>query len=168
MKLTSSSGKGDFTLVKENQKIFELKYTNWFSSKARTALGEEMIEIRPQNIWCSKFDIFKQDLDQGDIIFNWKGNIIIRLMQEEGVEKSYLLRAKGFWNQSFELTDEADHVILLFAPSMNWKKLNYNYDVQQISEEYDEQRIHELLIYCGFGANLYMTMMATGVAGAVS
>lgn len=168
MKLTSSSGKGDFVLVKEGQNIFELKYTNWFASKARAEWGEESIEIRPKNVWCSKFDIFKNDLDQGDIIFNWKGNIIIRLMQEDGIEKSYLLKAKGFWNQTFELTDEADNVMLLLAPSMNWKKLNYNYDVQQISAACEEERIHELLIYCGFGANLYMTMMATGVAGAVS
>ena len=162
MKILSSSGKGNFIIEKESKKILELKYKNWFSSSANTEFEDNKIEIRPKNIWNSKFDIYKNNLDKGDIIFNWKGNIIIRLSDEKNTEKSFLLRARGFWNQQFELTDEQDNLIFVLKPSMNWKKLSYNYDIQNLSNTYEEITLVELAIYCGFGANLYMTMAEAG------
>ena len=165
MKIVSSSGTGNFIIKKESQAVLELKYQNWFSSKASTSFGGQSIEIRPKNIWCSKFDIFRSNQDKGDIIFNWKGHIIIRIIDDDAKENSYLLKAKGFWKQHFELTNEKGDLVFVLKPSMNWKKLSYNYEVEKISDEYGEKMLTELLVYCGFGANLYMTMAAAAATG---
>jgi len=140
----------------------ELKYQNWFSSKAYSKFEGNEIEIKPKNIWCSKFDIFKNKHDKGDIIFNWKGNIIIRIINDEDKEYSYLLKSKGFWKQRFELINEKEDLIFILQPSINWRKLSYNYEIESISNELGGKPLTELLIYCGFGANLYMIMMMAG------
>jgi len=166
MKINSTSGKGNFLIEKDNAKILELNYSNWFSSRAKTEYNGNKIEIKPKNIWCSKFDIFKNNQDEGDIIFNWKGNIIIRILNEKNRELSFLLKAKGFWKQYFELTNENGELIFTLKPSINWKKLNYNYEIKNRSNIYENNLETELVIYSGFGANLYMTMMSAGAGGA--
>ena len=70
MKIESSSSKGNFIIKNDSHNILELKYDNWFSSKAKTNYNENEITIKPQNICCSKFDIYKNDKDIGDIISN--------------------------------------------------------------------------------------------------
>lgn len=59
MKIISSSGKGNFKLIKNDDEVCELVYTNWFSEKAKAVLNGNNIEIKPKNIWTSKVDIFK-------------------------------------------------------------------------------------------------------------
>ena len=162
MFIKSTSSVGNFEIENhEGINILELSYTNWFSSKATTILDSTNIEIKPKNIWASKFDILKNGIDKGDITFNWKGNIIIRLENDENQENEYLLRVTGFWNSGFELIDKNDIKILSMKPNFNWKKISYNYEVEHTSNT-DEHTLTELLIYCGFGANLYMTMMMAG------
>lgn len=157
MKISSTSGKGNFILEKENNQILEVKYKNWFSSIAYSEFDGNTIEIKPKNIWCSKFDIFKNNQDKGDLIFNWKGDMIIRITRDENKEDSYLLVSKGLWKRRFELTNEKGDLIFILQPFINWKKLSYNYEIESILNESEDKSVTELLIYCGFAANLYMT-----------
>lgn len=168
MKISSTSGKGNFIIEKDNNKIVEVQYKNWFSSTAKVKLERQEIKVKPKNIWCSKFDIFKNNQDKGDIIFNRKGSIIIRTINKNNKEVSFLLKAKGFWKQHFELTNQKGELIFVLKPSMNWKKMNYNYAIENISTIHEEKLITELLIYSGFGANLYMTMMMAAVTGGIA
>ena len=163
MKIISTSGKGNFKIERDSVEILELVYQNWFSSTASTTYNKTEIEIKSKNVWGSKFDIFKNQIDKGDIIFNWKGDIIIRLIDQSNNESSWLLKSKGFWKQQFELSDENDNLVCILRPNMNWSKLNYNYEIEYFLDTIDQEMIIQLIIYCGFGINLYMTMMA-GVA----
>jgi len=167
MKIESSSTKGNFIIKNGSLNILELKYENWFSSKARTIYNKDEISIKPQNIWCSKFDIYKNDKDVGDIISNWQGNIIIRNSFKGEIEKSYLLKAKGFWKHKFELIDESENLILVMEPKMS-STSGYDYKIETANNTLNEDQFIELLIYCGFGANLYMVMMSAGMAGFVA
>jgi len=64
---------------------------------------------------------------------------------------------------NFILEKENNQILeLILQPSINWRKLSYNYEIESISEE---KQLTELLIYCGFGANLYMTMTMAAAAG---
>ena len=92
MKIISSSGKGNFKLIKNDDEVCELAYTNWFSEKAQTALNGNNIVIKPKNIWTSKVDIFKNESQIGDITFNLKGHMVIRLQKANGKEFNYLLK----------------------------------------------------------------------------
>lgn len=163
MLIKSTSSKGDFIIEDNGIQKIELQYKKWFSSYAKAVYDNSIIEIKPQNIWCSKFDIYIDEKDIGDIIFNWKGNMIIRVINENNLENNYILKFKGLWKSSFKLENENGDVLLILKPSLNWKKLNYNYDIEIIANYYDEKELMKLLIYSGYSANLYMSMIAAAV-----
>lgn len=163
MKVKSTSGKGNFVIEKNDIEIVEVHYENWFSSVAKTTFEGQNIEIRPKNIWFSKFDIYKNGQDIGDIIFNWKGDMVLRLLNDANQEENFLLNAKGFWNSYFELKDEEEKVLYILRPSINWRKFSFDYDVENISTSLESKQTTEILIYSVFSANLYMTMMTSAV-----
>ena len=92
MKIVSSSGKGNFKLTKNDKEICELVYSNWFSDEAKTVLNGNNIEIKPKNIWTSKVDINKNDNNIGDITFNLKSQMIIRLENPNRKEFNFVLK----------------------------------------------------------------------------
>jgi hypothetical protein len=154
MQLKSTSATGNFELeTNTGEKLLEFTYSNWFSSNARTSFQSTEIEIKPKNIWSSKFDIVKNGVDKGDISFNWKGNVIIRLENDDTSESQYLLRAIGYWKLGFELVDEKERKIALLKPNFNWSKFSYNYEIELADGFQADTRRIELLIYSGFGAN---------------
>ncbi len=164
MQVKSTSGRGDYEIIDDKgNNILTVKYKNWFSSTASTLLGKTKIEIKSKNIWGSKFDILKDGVDCGDIIFNWKGHIIIRLEFSHQKEKSWIMRTKGFWSQKFHLYDEDEKEILILNPDFNWSKVNYNYIIEGLDEEFPKELLAELLIYACYGANLYITTMFAAV-----
>ena len=145
-----------FEVYRENETapVTTFQYNGWFSSDGRTETGNNTVEIKAKNVWASKFDVFIDGIDKGDILFNWKGEIIIRL-DTDGVEKSYRLKSRGLWNMHFELEDEQEQRLLLLQPAFKWDRLNYEYQVS------GEQEPSILLILTSiYGINLYMTMMA--------
>lgn len=137
----------------ESTPVTTFQYNGWFSSEGRAEIGSNHIEIKAKNVWGSKFDVFIDGMDHGDILFNWKGEIIIRL-DTDGVEKSYRLKSKGFWNTHFELEDEQEALLMMLQPAFKWDRLNYEYQIKS------EQEPSVLLILTAiYGINLYMTMM---------
>ena len=100
MKIEYSRKNDGFFIKNGSKNILLLKYENLFSSKANTNYKNTKISIKPKNIWCSKFDIYKNEEDVGDIISNWQGNIIIRNSFKGESEKSYLLEARDFGNKN--------------------------------------------------------------------
>ncbi|NNE13656.1 MAG: aminotransferase [Saprospiraceae bacterium] len=159
MKIESTSGKGNFRLIKNSQEVCELIYNNWFSDKAKTVLNGNNIEIKPKNIWTSKVDIYRNDKNIGDITFSLKGYMIIRLQNSKGTELNFVMKNKAKWKLKFEIYNESD--ILQFAlKSVNdWTKLNYDYDIE-IANYDSEFQLEELLIYCGYAANLYLAIIS--------
>lgn len=152
MKIKSTSGKGNFNIVINDNQLLELNYKNWFSSTANTKFNGLEIEIKPKNLWNTSFDIFHNGIDVGDITFNWKSNAIITVN-----DNKYLFKAIGIWGLKFELLDENEDRIFLIKPSYKWKKMKYDYEIELTNEAYELNKQVELLIYAGFGANLHMT-----------
>lgn len=161
MKIVSSSGKGNFKLTENNKDICELVYKNWFSEQAKTILNGNLIEIKPKNIWTSRVDIYKDKTIIGDITFNLKGHMVIRLEKENGKEFNYLLKNKSKWKLRFEVFNESKIQQFSLKSVNNWTKLNYDYDVEMANYN-SEFAIEELLIYCGYAANLYLAIIGAG------
>jgi len=161
--LESIDSRGSFRLLRDGAEQFQLKYQNWFSSKAMTAYNDQQIIMKSKNIWMSKFDIFKNDKDVGDIIFNWMGHVIIRLTRADGKgEDEFLLKHRGILSTQYELRTENNEHLLTLKAGFNWKKFKYNYEVIREKHDYPAIVLDELLIYCGFAANLHMTNSGMG------
>lgn len=159
MHIVSSSGKGNFKITEKNSEICELVYTNWFSEKAKTMLNGNQIEIKPKNIWTSKVDIYKNGTNIGDITFNLKGQMIIRLEKSNGTECHYVLKNKAKWKLKFEVYNASETLQFSLHSVNNWNKLNYDYAIEMA--DYDSEfDIKELLVYCGYATNLYLAIIS--------
>ncbi|WP_019990509.1 hypothetical protein [Rudanella lutea] len=163
--LTSNSGRGNFTITdQEGKALSTIAYESWFSSTASATVDGREVVIKSRNIWSSNFDVFVDGVDRGDITFNWKGHIIIKLTGETGATQTVRLRMKGFWNYHFVLENEQETILMELRPTFKWQKMNYNYDVHFAQDTVSSFDRALLLIICGYGANLYMTMMAGAAA----
>lgn len=159
MKIESVSAKGNFKLIDRETVIFELQYVHWFSGKAKTIYQYDTIEIKPKNFWTCKYFIYKNDKAIGDISFSLKGYMTIRLEIARGREVHYILKNIGTFKLQFELQNENKERLCLLTSINKWKKLNYDYTIERtaVSDPYD---FNELLIYCGYAANLYLEMIS--------
>lgn len=159
-KLAAKSGKGNFDIVTPDEQVLtSFTYEDWFASKGVSEFNGNEYEFKPANIWWSKINVYRNGILTGDIVFNWKGNIIIQLKTQNGEEKKFALIAKGVWNFRFVLEDEHNQELLVMTTSFKWNKLHYEYLVNTSNGGSENTDFIELLLCCGYGANLYMTMM---------
>ena len=142
-----------------------LKYQGWFSTRATGEAAGYALEIVPRNIFNSKFDILLDGEDAGDIVFNWKMQMIIRLLDYQRQERHYLLRAKGAFNQRFVLEDDIKNAILILAPRFRWAKMRYDFRVYTRETQYLQSPVELVLAICAYAANLYIKRKAAA-AGA--
>lgn len=166
MKIIATGKKRKYSIKKQNQILAELVYPKLFSSKASiTLLNKHHINIVSKGIWSSKFAISKNDKERGELTFNWKGQTIIHLIKKSGKEKNWILKHKGFWGHRFELYNEADEKVIKISASLDWSTLKYKYEIECLSEKLinNEKLLIEILSYCVYGANLYMSRKANAV-----
>ncbi len=155
MKVESIDSKGGFVIKDESTDFLKVSYKKWFSSQAETNLNGISLIIKPKNIWQSKFDILKNGIDKGDIIFTWRGHIVISLEDKIGNSNEWIVKTRGFWDYRFEVSNSDEKLILILKPNFNWKNFKYNYEIKIQEEDIDENEILELILYACFGANLY-------------
>ena len=98
----------------------------------------------------------------GNIKYNWKGHISIELVSMAKSKKTYLLKSKGFWKRYFELIDESKNIVLILYPKHSFK--GYSYTPEVLNDNLSEKEVIEILIYLGFGANLYMSMLSSSLS----
>jgi hypothetical protein len=88
--------------------------------------NEKPYEIKIGNMWMTKFDIFCEDIDIGDISFNWKWEVIIRLKNEFDFTKHFKLQFSSKWwemDYILQLTDFLTNHIWTFQREKDaWKK----------------------------------------------
>ncbi len=159
MKIVSNSGKGNFKVLSSNNEIGEVVYKNWFSSSATMHYDGHQIELKPKSIWMNTVIISKNGKAIGDITFNLKGHMIIKLNNEQGGDTCYILKNKSTLKLKFELFDENEILQLTLYSDNNWKKLNYDYNIEfnAFNSKIDER---ELMCYCGYAANLYLSIIS--------
>ena len=110
--------------------------------------------------------MFINDEDKGDITFNWQGHILIQLQNQSGQTTNYRLKTKGFWGFRFLLEDEQHNPLCQLIPAFQWSKMGYNYGIE-FTETFTpttDSDLITLLLACGYGANLYMSMIATSAS----
>ena len=153
---------GNFELVQaDSTLLYIVKYKSLFSGEATSNFDGNSYAVRSANFWQSKFEVFRNDLFIGKFSFNWKGEIIITYSNTTGIENEMLFEYKGVWKFRFILSDRSGNELLAMASSGSI--LKYHYDVSVADGFFRENESKEILMICGYCANLYInTMMADG------
>ncbi len=158
------SKKRNLIIENNDNKIIEIKYKNWISNKVKTEFNGQTIEIKPKSIWRSELEILKNNKKIGNITFSWNSNAKIRVLNDKGEKDVFSFKSKGFIKPYFELRNDARELIFCVKLSFKWKKMNYDFEVQNIQNIYNENTILELLIYSAIVCRRYMLVMAGAVA----
>jgi hypothetical protein len=137
--------------------ITEVVYKSMFSSKVHFNIGENEYEINPNNIWETKFDLLKNGVDIGDIVYNWKGEVVLKLKNRIAMTKYFLLKNISILSTSFILKDYLTNELWTLKPVWNWKGLNTNFEITKMpgfAEEDNEVNQIELLIMALYAIQL--------------
>lgn len=148
----------NFNLTFDNQSIGNLIYKKWYSFNAEIQLAEgAKYQLEAKGVWDSTIELKDGSKVLLDFKMGWDG-IIIRTFFDNN-EVTYLFKLKGLINSRFILIDTDKRELLAAETNFNWKTLNYNYNIETISE-FDSFSNKELLLltilHC---INYYMAMM---------
>ncbi|MBK8699878.1 MAG: hypothetical protein IPN29_10220 [Saprospiraceae bacterium] len=152
MKYLVDSQRRFFTLFQLSPKkeLCNVKYEGLFSSTAAFNLREDYYEISASNVWQTKFDLFKNKRDIGDIHYNWKHEVNIRLKNRHDLTKHFILSVKSYFRFKFLLMDYQTQEIWTIKPVWRWRKFCYDFEVEspQLMEE-DHNQVDEIeLLTC--------------------
>ena len=158
--------KGSFEVLdSEKRRWAFLDYQSWFSQRAGGEANGQELAILPQNIFHSKFDILLDGEDVGDLIFNWKSQMVIRLLDYQQQERQYLLRVRGVFKQRFILEDDIKNPILELKPKFNWAKMRYDFKVYLQETQYLQSPVEPMMAVCAYAVNLYLKRKSSSAAG---
>lgn len=106
----------------------------------------------------TKYSIFKNGFEAGELKLKLNGDLIFKLKNKEGVIDTFSMNQEGFWKPHFLFLNESEELIFKLRPYTNWKRVQYNYTTDSISQHYQRNQLHELLLLAGFGANRNMAL----------
>ena len=129
MKITYSNAKEYVLTADDDTFLGSLKYENWSYTKAEiTTQFGEFFHIRPQGFWGTSIGISKGDAEYATLKMNWKGNVVIDLL-ENGVGTDYLLKLNSMWKSQYALVNRQEKEILILVPDYKWKKGHYDFKI---------------------------------------
>jgi hypothetical protein len=157
-KIISKGGVGEFSIVdSKGDYLTVFSYKKWFSSNGSAPTKRGKVSIKTQGGWETGFTIYRDKLRIGEIVFNWKGNIVIALKNKDSRIQKFMLKHIGK-KSKWVLEGENEHELLSMQSDTHWARVNHEYNV--LVKENIPVDITELLIACGYGTNLNMSMIA--------
>ena len=156
MKIKSLNHRGDFQIVEENESLLISTYEKNLCNRMTTQINGHTLTIEPKDNWQSSFQITRDGNHEGEILFNWNGDIILSASNEKG-RSNWIVRKKGFWSFYFEVQDADENTLIIVQPaSFNSEIYRFDYEIQFLSVEHmTRNELLELLTYIVFGINLY-------------
>ncbi len=152
-----STNRKTFQLTENGQPLGELIYESIVSLKAEIKLpNSDIYEIEQIGIFDTSINVTKNGAEVAKLAMNWRGQIEFNF--HDG--KEFILKAKGFLGNKFVLENKNEEKLIQFDPQLNWKKLNYNYDIT-----FDKKPQTILLVLLGvYAANYFMASMSGAMA----
>ncbi|GAP42538.1 hypothetical protein TBC1_11669 [Lentimicrobium saccharophilum] len=113
-----------------DERLATLTYLKRMSYQATIRLsGGDEYEIRPLDIWRSKFEILHNS--KAEIAFNrkWNGKTLIDVIRQ-GHRQSYIFQPKGFFDYRYVLMDNDKREMAVLRTKFLWKGFKYDFDLQ--------------------------------------
>lgn len=152
-----STNRKTFQLTENGQFLGELIYESLVSLKAEIKFpNSDVYRIEHVGIFDTSINVTKNGTEIAKLAMNWRGQIEFNF--HDGQE--YILKAKGLLADNFILENNNEEKLFQLDPQLNWKKLNYNYDIA-----FDNKPQTILLVLLGvYAANYFMASMSGAMA----
>ena len=113
-----------------DERLATLTYLKPMSHQATIRLsGGDEYEIRPLDIWRSKFEILHSG--KAEIAFNrkWNGKTLIDVIRQ-GHRQSYIFQSKGFFDYRYVLMDNDKREMAVLRTKFLWKGFKYDFNLE--------------------------------------
>lgn len=158
MEIKSLDHKGSFSIIDNNKELFSASYEKAFSTVLNANFNGINLSIQPMDNWRNKFEIIKDEVTAGDIVFKLNGEIIIRPSNQIKNSSEWIVKKKGFTSFHFEVSDKTGEILIVLEPtSFDAKTYRFSYEIKMMNDGLVDDDMIELVIYSVFGVNLYKT-----------
>lgn len=149
-----------FVIEKNKTELFYLIFKGWGRNKAYANIGSDQYDFEPQSVWGTKYRILKNGTTIGSISCNWKGQMLMDLLDVHGKPVSILLKQRGVFKSALDAYLDGDQLLMTLFPKYKWFKVNYKVEIH----DPDVIAIPEKLLIgiLGYGAKLLENMAASG------
>ena len=164
-KIEYKNKKYELVDVVSKKVITEVEYESLMSYDVKFEIDGDFYKIKAHNMWQTKFDVFKNNKDIGDIDSNWKGEIILRLKNNDDLTKHFQFKLESVWKFIYSIHDYLTNHLYRLEPVYNWKKFRYDFYITEgeHKNEHENDVDEQVLIVMGFYAlNLYMKNSSAG------
>ncbi|MGG7664110.1 hypothetical protein [Dyadobacter sp. BHUBP1] len=162
--LAKSTNSLAFDVTQGDQFIGKLSYKSWFSFTAIIEMANQATyQVDPKGFWGTTIEVKDAAHRLLTFTLNWHGDIVMETYFNN-VERGYIFKHRGIFNESFVLTDQEGVELLVMKPHLKWQNMTYEYQIVT-SDRFNSFSTKELLLLTSLHcANYYMSMLATGIA----
>jgi hypothetical protein len=160
--IISKGGVGELSIFDAKREyVTVFSYKGWLSRDGSAPTTAGVVEVRTKNQRTKTFSIWRDDTEIGELAFQFRGNLTLKLPDFHGSERELVLR-NDEEKMSWILEDENGTTVLTMTSDTSWAKVDQRYEVV-ILEDLKLNRT-ELLIACGYATNLNTAMIAALMA----
>src|SRR6478736_2708889 len=105
-----------FDLTKDDKLIGKLSHEKWFKFNAVMEIANNKnYQVEPKGFWGTTIEIKDNEKVLVKFSMNWSGEIVVQTYFDD-LEKDYVFKHKGVFNESFVLKDQAGNELLTLKP----------------------------------------------------
>lgn len=141
--------KREYEIQRGKLPLGRIYFPSSFSQKAEGKIGSYPFEIRSVNWFGRKFDIFHGTHLRGCVNpVNWRGHYRIEVDWDMNDQPTpYVVRPKGFFSTTFELTrEDTEELLFVIRPKFSWRSFCHDFELEYRAEMEEEREV-ELLLY---------------------
>ncbi|KAF5068152.1 hypothetical protein DSECCO2_245910 [anaerobic digester metagenome] len=113
-----------------DERLATLTYLKRMSYQATIRLsGGDKYEIRPLDIWRSKFEILRNGKAEITFRIKWTGKTLIDVIRQ-GHRQSYIFQPKGFFDYRYVLMDHDKREMAVLRTKFLWKGFKYDFNLE--------------------------------------
>ncbi len=113
-----------------DEHLATLTYLKRMSYQATIRLSDgDEYEIRPLDIWRSKFEILRNGKAEITFRIKWTGKTLIDVIRQ-GHRQSYIFQPKGFFDYRYVLMDHDKREMAVLRTKFLWKGFKYDFNLE--------------------------------------
>lgn len=117
-----------FELFDENEtSLGKIVYPKWYSANAEIHINLKTYKIESKGFWTTSIEIFEYENAIMKFKMSWSSNIV--LTDFTNGERHFQIKKEKWYNDAFELKNEAEKTILEIKRIFKWKEFKYYYEI---------------------------------------
>ena len=127
--ITKSVDYRSFELFDESEtSLGKIVYPKWYSTNAEIHINPKIYKIESKGFWTTSLEVFEYEKAVMKFKMSWSGNIV--LIDFTNGEKHFQINKEKWYNDVFEMKNEAEKTVLKIKRIFKWKDFKYYYEIE--------------------------------------